>query len=128
MKKLLTLVLMITYLASAIEFSFSFHYCGGSFKEICFTSDTEKNCCGTKEKSAGCCSDKVVKAKFKDDQTVFAKSVSSKVLVVHGVLPPAIPSLACNISQGYPIYISSDPSPPVTRTIPIYLKNRVFRI
>jgi hypothetical protein len=122
---------MMTYMASAIGFSFSFHYCGGSFHGICFTADTEEDCCGTKEQSNGCCEDKVVSAKFKDDHSPTFFSIIPKVILdflpvlrmtfVHVAVQKGIHAVSIN---------NKGPSPPAlgSRGIPIYLFIRVLRL
>lgn len=119
---------MVTYMAGAIGFTFSLHYCGGKFKEVCFTSDTEKDCCGTREKSHNCCEDKFVSAKVKDAHTPAAKAILSNPfycivpapqLIYSNFVPEEYPSFTCTTYA---------PSPPVRQNVPIYIMNRVFRI
>lgn len=127
MKRLLTTLIMLCYMANAIGMSFSMHYCGGSFRQVCFTADTEKNCCGEGEKS-GCCKDHFVKAKFKDDHTPKAFTLALK-----------IPAEAIAKQQfGYTpepfliyqeeVHIAHGPSPPLLQEIPIYILVRNLRI
>ncbi len=129
MKKLLSIWIMIAYMASAIGFSCSLHYCGGKFKEVCFTADTEKNCCGSMEKSAGCCSDKVIKAQIKDNHTAGAKTILAKAFFF------IVPAKYSYIYSRYiPIESFEEltlkgPAPPLLpQSVPIYLKNRVIRV
>ena len=119
---------MLTYMASAIGFTFSLHYCGGSFKEVCFTSDTEKNCCGTKEKAGGCCSDKVVKIKCKDSHSPAAHSVLPDLNYYISPVTQFVCTVVKRTAKGYQTFVFNDTSPPPVRGVPIYLKNRVFRV
>ncbi len=128
MKKLFTLFMMVSYMASAIGLTFSLHYCGGSYKEICFTSDTEKNCCGTKEKSRGCCEDKVIKAKIKDDHSSSSKAFFSKIVFEQAVVLWQVYFGEHSNYNGNYVFIANDSSPPLVPPLPIYLLNRVLRI
>jgi hypothetical protein len=127
-KKLFTILLMVTYMAGAIGFSYSLHYCGGHFKGVCFTSDTEKGCCGNGKHKKNCCKDKVVSAKCKGSHTPSAKAVLSKVFFIQAILVHAELPVNNNVYAGFPAYVSSDPSPPFTSSVPIYLLNRVLRV
>ena len=128
MKKLIALIVMMTYMASAFGFSYSLHYCGGHFKKVCFTSDTEKGCCGNGKHKKNCCDDKVVTAKFKDNHTTFAKAVLSKVFFEHSAIHCPFISSGNYVVEGYRTSISNDPSPPGSSNFPLYLLNRVIRI
>lgn len=127
MKRLIALTLMMTYMASAIGFTFSFHYCGSHFKNICFTSDTEKGCCGKNEHKTNCCKDKTITAKFKDNHVNAAKVFSSKVNIEHSINNCYL-SITRRLIQSSSISISNDTSPPYCTNIPIYIKNRTFLI
>ena len=128
MKKLITLLVLTTYMASAIGFSFSLHYCGGKFKEVCFTSDTEKNCCGTKEKAGHCCEDKVISAKYKDNHTPSVKAILSHAFL-ECLVPTYFEFTAANTrDEKFTRYIAKDLPPPLSSKVPLYLLNRVIRI
>lgn len=127
MKKLVTIILMMTYMACAIGFTFSFHYCGGHYKYVCFTADTEEDCCGENEHKTNCCDDKVVSAKVKD-HTAFAKMLLAKVFFVHDLQPSPQYSYKVAYHTGYRYYWASNSSPPIVTDVPIYLLNRVLRI
>lgn len=114
-------------MVNAIGISFSMHYCGGSFRQICFTADTEKNCCGEGEKS-GCCKDHFVKAKFKDNHTPEAFILAFKT-----ICEAIVPQQYTNTHKSFLVYqdethIAHGPSPPLLQTIPIYLLVRNLRI
>lgn len=127
-KKLLTVVLMITYMAGAVGFTFSLHYCGGHYKSTCFTSDTEKGCCGKNEHKTNCCKDKTFKAKFKDNHSSSAKAVVAKVFFTDAIIhQPVLTAQAISYAD-CDTYVANDSSPPFVRGVPIYLMNRVFRI
>lgn len=128
MKRIVALVLIVTYMASAIGFSYSLHYCGGHYKYVCFTSDTEKGCCGKNEHKSNCCKDKVIKAKFKSNHNPVAKAVLGKVFFECTTVHQLAISSSNYAADGYRTYISSDPSPPGSSDCPIYLLNRVLRI
>ena len=127
MKRLLSLFILVTYMASAIGFSYSLHYCAGKFKQVCFTADTEKNCCGADEVE-GCCTNKVVQVKCKDNHTPANHTIvpillSCIIPVIHIAFPTAKKT-----TDVYQTYIAQDTSPPHIFGIPIYLKIRVIRV
>jgi hypothetical protein len=127
MKKLLAVLIMVTYMASAIGFTYSLHYCGGHFKGVCFTSDTEKGCCGKGKHKENCCKNKVVSAKFKGGHAPSAKALLSKVFFVQAILVHAELPVNNNVYAGFPAYVSSDPSPPFSSSVAIYLLDCVLR-
>jgi hypothetical protein len=130
MKRLIASVVMIAYMAAAIGFSFSFHYCGGTLHSICFTEDTEEGCCGSKEDSDGCCEDKVISAKYKDDHTPSFASVPLVKVTTDVVLPRIygyVHTAVCTYTHPVSTY-NKGPSPPLLRGIPIYLFIRVLRL
>lgn len=121
---------MVGYTASAVEVSFSFHFCGDHFRYVCFTDDTEEDCCGENEKNTHCCTDKVVKAKLRGEQ-----SAAGKIVLHHHGAFAVLPDLpSCVFFYTGPTLLSKEPSivcdssPPRAPDIPIYLKNRVLRI
>lgn len=129
MKRFVTSVLMIIYMAGAIGFSFSFHYCGGTYHGICFTEDTEADCCGSEMENDGCCEDKIVSAKFDDNHAPaycdFVPKVFSEAVIASVFFQPdhAIHEIA------HPVFVTNKgPSPPAHQSVPIYLTNRVLRI
>jgi hypothetical protein len=129
MKRLLSLFILVIYMASAIGVTYSLHYCSGKFKEICFTADTEKNCCGVQE-SDGCCTDKVTTVKCKDSHTP-----AGHTIVPIGIAE-AVAALPAIIYHAYSFpprelthFIFKGPSPPLLcQGLPIYLRNRVIRV
>lgn len=127
MKRFITLVLLIAYSASAIGLSFSLHYCGGHLKNICFTSDTEKNCCGKNEHKSHCCKDKHFSAKFKDDHS---RSVYTVLIEMAAAVPVTVVHQQRSLCYAETAYSTSFPtinSPP-WRNVPVYLLNCTFRI
>lgn len=115
-------------MASAIGFTYSLHYCGGHYKGIFFTSDTEKGCCGKGKHKKNCCNDKVITAKFKSNHAASVKAILGKVFFECTAIQYPVITLTHNLADGYRTYISSDPSPPILSDIPIYLLNRDLRI
>lgn len=128
MKKLFAIFLMVTYMASAIELSYSLHYCGGHFKHVAFSSDTEKGCCGKNGHKRNCCKDKVVKAKLKSDQSATAKAMIAKVILAVFTPKYCLAPTKTVSSSNNTLAVACDSSPPFVRSIPIYLQNRVLRI
>ncbi len=118
-------------MASVIGVTFSLHYCGGTFKEICFTADTEKNCCGENEME-GCCMDKVVHAKCKDSHTPGGHVFVQKIVADETPLLPAYyGSRYCCPAIKLPDNnheLLGHPPPLINDKTPIYLRNRVIRV
>ncbi len=130
MKKLLVIILVLVYTASVLGVTFSFHYCKGKFKEVCFTADTEKNCCGKHENhKKRCCSDKVVKASCKDNHIVSSKSFLHKT-DGYALVPQAY--YYRSGCRPFPARISHtikvEIPPPLLISESIYLLNRVLRV
>ena len=128
MKKIISLFILVIYMASAIGFTYSLHYCGGKFKEVCFTSDTEKNCCGKDEKQGKCCSNKVISAKFKSDQNSSAKSIILKLLTFNLHTLPDYFFKSIVKKEVFANCIVKWQPPPLIISVPIYLRNRVLRV
>lgn len=127
MKRLAAFIVLVIYMASAIGFTFSLHYCGGAYKQLCFTSDTEKGCCEKSEHKTKCCTDNTVTAKIKDDHSsvlkiILHKRIADKTLITHSHL------FVASLHQGFARQVSFSSSPPILPDIPIYLMNNVFRI
>lgn len=128
MKRLISLLILVTYMASAIGFSFSLHYCGGHFKSVCFTKDTEKDCCGKSEHKTNCCHDKVITAKVKDDHSSSVFSFSPKIFIADAVIGPRFVANVISTHSAHDRLSFTDSSPPKVPGIPVFLKNRVLRI
>ncbi len=114
-------------MVNAIGMSFSMHYCGGTFKQVCFTADTEKNCCGEGERS-GCCHNQVVSAKIKDAHSPADLSFSLKSVYESIEVKPYALIIQTAIPEKGTYYIAHGPSPPLLHKIPIYLLVRNLRI
>lgn len=128
MKRIIAILLMVTYLAGATGFSFSLHYCGDHFKHVNFTSDTEKGCCGKGKHKPNCCKDKTIKASIKGDQSLKTKAVVAKIFFEN------TPSGICYLIKQR-VYgnhdvaaLATNTSPPFLRTVPVYLQNCLLRI
>lgn len=127
MKKLLSVVVLVCYMASAIGVSYALHYCGSHFKEVCFTADTEKDCCGSHEKP-GCCHDDVIKVKIKDSHapTHCLLDFSHWTAITESAFDFNNPAYAPTFAVLLQLY-ACDPSPPPNGT-PAYILYRNLRI
>lgn len=128
MKKIVSLFVMVAYMASAFGITVSFHHCGKQFKHINLTSDTEKGCCGKNEHKTNCCKDVVVNAKYNDDHTVSGKAIAVKIFFASGTLPVYKDSKNRLSEAQCRVLAANDSSPPLTSDFPIYLLNRALRI
>ena len=128
-KRILATVILVAYMAAAIGFSFSVHYCGGSLQGVYLHAGNETGCCDDEETTDDCCEDKVVSAKSNDDHTV---QVSDLVLkpVLAAILPRTLRPV---YGSGIPVRPATvialhGPAPPLIQGIPIFLLHRNLRI
>jgi len=131
MRRLLSIVIILTYMAAAIGVSVSFHYCGGEFAGVQLTSVSDRGCCGDDGDDAcgNCCRDKIVTASYKDQHTI-AEPWTPMANYISAIAAPAVWNryLSQVIHYAIPERFTHGPSPPLIRQIPIYLFIRVLRI
>ncbi len=126
MKKILTILLCLTYTFVACGFTINLHYCGGKIKSASFLKITEEGCCGTKEKSKGCCKDKSTFFKIKDNHKLdSAPKTANQTLQINVIVTEL---LFCLPKSSIASSILNYHAPPVLYDNPIYLKHQVFLI
>lgn len=133
MKKLLFTFLAVLYLGTSSGFAMHFHYCMDELIGTSLSKADLKECdnCGmevTPQEDNGCCKEEYKQLKVDKNQNV--EDFALQIMQVLGTsLPPTafeIPSflqLATSASD-YPLINS----PPEATTVPVYLRNCVFRI
>lgn len=70
MKKILTTILSLFYLALSSSAVIGMHYCGGELKDIGINSQLESCCCGDIEISGSCCQNKELNLELDIDQQI----------------------------------------------------------
>ena len=132
MKKLLAFILTIFYLASTTGATVHMHYCMGKMVDKSFWHNDDKQCgkCGM-EKSGdddnGCCKDE--HKQFKIDNEHKITTSSFPVLQLDDALSALYFEKPLNfhlatVTEKHPV----SNAPPGKGSIPIYIRNNVFRI
>ena len=130
MKKLLVTILAFIYLAVSSGLVLNLHYCMGELKSWDLLN-TSKNACGTcgmhKANGKGCCHDEQKQIKLDNAQQLASLDVQLPFISTLS-LPAyfeALPSLF-----GLPITVLHSPvhAPPGASHVPIFVRNRNFRI
>lgn len=133
MKKTLFIFLAFLYLGTSSGFAMHFHYCMGNLIGTSLVEDSLKDCenCGMERsntKDNGCCKEEYKQLKV--DKSEQVNNLSLKLLQnVAIILPPAtyeIPAFL-QLSTSAADYPNVN-SPPKDTTVPVYLRNCVFRI
>ena len=128
MKRFLSGILAVLYLAIASGIGISIHYCMGNKTGVEYSYHADHQChrCGMENKP-GCCHDEYKIVKISDDQLIAKADQSFQ----GASLPDAFPYTISFSSplQGQGVLISgSYHSPPDPRASAIYSFNGVFRI
>ncbi|MCU7548765.1 hypothetical protein OCK74_06530 [Chitinophagaceae bacterium LB-8] len=128
MKKLFIILLMLVYGLSSTGTSINLHFCCGKLDGISFSTPNEKSCAKDQVSLSKkrCCDDKHLEFKLKADQEPSAKWVQAYKQL-------ATPSLATVTAcfwqpQHQPVNELATGPPLITSSLPLFIKNRVFRI
>lgn len=119
-------MIMLGYGLSSSGMSVKLYYCCGKLERITFSSRFEPNCTGNDKSSVKkCCDKKEVDLKVKADQESATKQVS--ILGLH-VIPTnyQVRPQAFHVND-----FRLNPfgnGPPASSTLPLFIKNSVFRI
>lgn len=132
MKKILSILLLISYMLCACGVSVSFHHCAGEFKYLSVNDkDHEVKCCkGKKEMSDDCCKSNKVSFKKTDDKSQAFFSIVKKSLSDKNILNerPTLFAQVANLVPSENRRVLFRPPPHRTGTSPLYLLHSVFRI
>lgn len=130
--RILGILILVVYMASAIGISFSFHYCGGEVAAVSVSEKQMPSCCDDEEESdGGCCQNKTISAKI-DQKHLTA---TPEKIAHHHILSLATPVQLIVFAPPLLTYksalvASSWPQPPplLVRGLPLFKLFRVFRI
>ena len=127
MKKLFIILLMLTYGLSSSGMTISLHYCCGKLDSVSFTSKQEKTCkMGNHVKKSGCCNDKQISASVSSDQQGTTQWVQFAKQTI--ALPSYQPINTSFKSYVFSVNKLARGTPGVLPSIPLFIKNCVFRI
>lgn len=137
MKKAFIILIMLVYGLSATGMSVSLHFCCGKLDGITISSQKKKSCNPFQEEKScakshdsfskeRCCDDKHLEFKLKSDQEPSAKWIHA----YKQLTAPAIstPSIIFWQPQHLPVNELATGPPLATSSLPLFIKNRVFRI
>jgi len=129
MKKITVILLLFCYLIPAIGLSVNQHYCGGKLTSVSILISDSHSCpCGKKTMNKDCCKDKTTIIKFKDTQN-FSKKVASNFSQTFKFLVQVFPVYNYNYpAVAFEKHLPFDHPPPLQKSEPLYLLNRVFLI
>lgn len=128
MKKLVVIFLLLVYGITSSGTTISLHYCCGKLDDISFSTVFEKECAmdnkGVSKKR--CCDNKHVELKLKADQ-----EPAAKWLQVQKTLSSPV-AISAHFITSEPKFILQQPAtngpPESIAAIPLFVKNRMFRI
>ena len=118
---------MLVYGLSSTGATVHLHYCCGKLDDISFSHNAKKGCAA--DKAVGkksCCDNKHIELKLKADQEAAAKWVHSYKAFDTPVFITA--SYAFFIRQHKPVNEYATGPPLAASPLPLFIKNRVFRI
>lgn len=118
---------MLMYGLPSTGASLYLHYCCGKLDTVSFSVQHKDGCMQKSSVSKTCCNNVAIDLKLDTDQQPFAAWVSYLPTVTAPIAilqdwqltTPAVEAVKCHWSTGPPI---------IKATIPVYLKNCVFRI
>lgn len=126
MKSFIKIALLLFYVFFNAGVSYSMHFCGDDFKRVNLFADV-KSCCDSKEPMPDCCEDVLDWEQPNTDQklTGASKVVAPDIFFVNNIVPVyniQLPVLQIS-KLGY-----SNSSPPICKTLPLYISNQTFII
>ena len=129
MKKITVILLLFCYLIPAIGLSVKQHYCGGKLASVSILFTDSPSCpCGKKPMKKDCCKDKTKVFKLKDTQN-FSKSIVSNFSQTFKFLVQSYPVYNYHfVEVAFQKHLPFAHPPPLQKSEPLYLLNRVFLI
>src|SRR5574337_1240402 len=128
MKRFLSFILMLLYVASVSGASFDVHFCGKKIQKISIAGFGHKGCCCKKAMPENdCCKDKVVTFKSgKEHKRI--ESVTAPVSIPKNI-PAQLPSFMACVFGEQITFVSPDYPPPLRAgSQTLLIQNSVFRI
>jgi hypothetical protein len=138
MKKVFATILAVIYLSTSMGATVHLHYCMGKLFSWSLTDKDSKNCgqCGMPKSNMnghctsfkdGCCKDKHAHVQLDKDQKTTEAAYTFLTLSFI-----ALPGATATLSDGYVAsYIAGYPTtnaPPEQDNVPLFIRNRTFRI
>ena len=130
MKKFIVSILAVLYLSSSIGATVHLHYCMDKLIGWSLEHQKDNRCskCGMikKQKGKACCKDEYKQLKLQNDQKAAASyqatQLSSVAILTNFFISPSVnlPSLAEENPLSH--------APPGSKSIPLYIRYKVFRI
>jgi hypothetical protein len=126
MKKAIVIILMLVYGLSSTGATVHFHYCCGKLDNISLSSSAKKSCPAKGISSKECCDSKHIELKVKGDQEAGAKWISTRKDF-------AVPLIKASLylmvrAQEIPVSVYATGPPEKVSSLPLYIKNCVYRI
>lgn len=118
---------MLVYGLSSTGATVHLHYCCGKLDDVSFSHNAKKGCAADKAVSKkSCCDNKHIELKLKADQEPAAKWLQHhKVFDAPAVQATTYVFL---VHQNKPVNEYATGPPLVAPSLPLFIKNRVFRI
>lgn len=126
MKKLLIIMLVLVYGLSASGATIHLHYCCGELENVSFTTEHNPNCPQKDSDWKGCCDTKKLDLKIAADQNLVAQWADSFLSLGISLVTAEYQVPVTLFNPAFETYPTGPP--PVKSTIPLFLRNRVFRI
>jgi hypothetical protein len=125
LKRIPAVSLLVIYLITSTGFALNLHYCGKTVSRISINKTT--SCCAKSEKPMKCCHDQTVDIRLSGNYVQAEKVNAGKTFELTLFLEPgfrfnqpAAKTAPCDILFAH--------GPPLITAVPIFLKNRIFRI
>lgn len=127
MKKLLIILLVLVYALPSTGASLYLHFCCGKLDDVSFSVKHKAGCMQKATDSKKCCNNVTVDLKLTTDQEPLAKWLSPLNESVTTLF--AYPSWTFSLPAGAALLNHKANGPPLfTSSVPVYIKNCVFRI
>lgn len=138
MKKLLTTILALVYLATSTGATVHLHYCMGELFSWSLVDKDGPNCgeCSTSKSSMnghcivvkdGCCKDTQAHFQLDKDQKITESNDAFSALTV-AALPMAVSTLPDSYVAAYIAGYPTTNAPPEPDKVPVFIRNCTFRI
>ncbi|MGI8952458.1 MAG: HYC_CC_PP family protein [Chitinophagaceae bacterium] len=127
MKKILVILLITVYAISSSGATLHFHYCCGKFDKIDFNANKKDNCpFANKISQKGCCDNRQVELKIKSDYQ--PETIAKTFYKVCEIYNNYATTYCSNIFINNNLKYFSGVSPPLSKSVPLYILQCVYRI
>ncbi|AMR29527.1 hypothetical protein A0257_22140 [Hymenobacter psoromatis] len=129
MKRLLSLLLLWSYLLASPGLVYSMHFCGRTITGVSLAGPAHSCCCPVPKKPAGCCHDQKLSSTLKD-----VKLTTAQLKLPVLVAVPAPPALRLAYRLPTPTYPTDEPAAAPLATAapppdcPAYVRGHAFLI